>query len=62
MILKTITVQSNTTNFMCAVCVSERSGAQIALLVIIASLVLLAILNWSWKKYFKKNKDISTQK
>ena len=39
---------------MCAVCISDTSGGQTALLVIVLSFVLLGLLNLSWKKYFKK--------
>ena len=39
---------------MCAVCISETSGGQLALLTIIVSLTLLGLLNRSWKKNFKK--------
>ena len=62
MVLKTLTLQSDVINLMCAVCVSDRSGGQIALLIIVSSLVLLAVANWAWKKYFSNKKEISTQK
>ena len=39
---------------MCAVCISETSGGQMALLVIVVSFTLLGLLNRSWKKNFKK--------
>jgi len=39
---------------MCAVCISETSGGQMALLIIVVSLSLLGLLNRSWKKNFKK--------
>ncbi len=39
---------------MCAVCISETSGGQIALLTIVISLTLLGLLNRSWKKNFQK--------
>ena len=39
---------------MCAVCISETSGGQLALLTIIVLLTLLGLLNRSWKKNFKK--------
>ena len=39
---------------MCAVCISETSGGQNALLIIILSFILLGLLNSSWKQYFKK--------
>tara|TARA_Y100001970_G_scaffold208644_1_gene254292 strand:+ start:1943 stop:2107 length:165 start_codon:yes stop_codon:yes gene_type:complete len=38
---------------MCAVCISDTSGGQNALLIIVLSFILLGLLNSSWKKYFK---------
>ena len=43
-----------------AVCISETSGGQNALLVIVLSFVLLGLLNSSWKKYFKKGQKSSS--
>ena len=51
MILETLNSQIMS---LCAVCVSDRSGAQIALTIILMSFVVLGLANWSWKKYFKK--------
>ncbi len=62
MILKTLTLQPDAIISLCAVCVSDRSGGQIALLVIISSLIFLGIVNWAWKKYFKNTREISTEK
>ena len=62
MILKTLTLQPDAIISMCAVCISDRSGGQIALLIIVSSLIFLAIINWAWKKYFKNTKEISTEK
>ena len=62
MILKTLTLQPDAIISMCAVCISDRSGGQIALLIIVSSLIFLAITNWAWKKYFKNTKEISTEK
>ena len=62
MILKTLTLQPEAIVLMCAVCISDRSGGQIALLIIVSSLIFLAIANWAWKKYFKNTKEISTEK
>ena len=62
MILKTLTLQSDAIISMCAVCVSDRSGGQIALLIIVSSLIFLSIVNCAWKKYFKNTKEISTEK
>ena len=44
---------------MCAVCISETSGGQMALLIIVVSLSLLGLLNRSWKKNFKKEEKLS---
>ena len=44
---------------MCAVCISETSGGQMALLVIVISLSLLGLLSRSWKKNFKKETKLS---
>ena len=62
MILKTLTLQHDAIISMCAVCISDRSGGQIALLIIVSSLIFLAIANWTWKKYFKNTREISTKK
>ena len=45
---------------MCAVCISETSAGQMALLIIVASLALLGLLNRSWKKNFKKEEKSSS--
>ena len=44
---------------MCAVCISETSGGQMALLIIVVPLSLLGLLNRSWKKNFKKEVKLS---
>ena len=44
---------------MCAVCISETSGGQNALLIIVVSFILLGLLNSSWKKYFKEGQKSS---
>ena len=44
---------------MCAVCISETSGGQMALLIIVVSLSLLGLLKRSWKKNFKKEVKLS---
>ena len=62
MILQTLTFQPEKLVSLCAVCISDRNGAQIALLIIIASLVLLGGANWAWKKYFLNKKLRSQQK
>ncbi len=45
---------------LCAVCISDTSGGQIALFVILLSLVVLGLLNLTWKKYFKKGQKSSS--
>ena len=62
MILKTLTLQPDTITSMCAVCISDRSGGQIALLIIVSSLIFLGIANWAWKKYFKNTREFSSEK
>ena len=44
---------------LCVVCISERSGGHIALMIILLSFIVLGLLNWSWKKYFKKRQKSS---
>ena len=62
MILQTLTLQPEKVVYLCAVCVSDRSGGQIALLIIISSLALLGVANWVRKKYFLNKKLRSQQK
>ena len=45
---------------MCAVCISDTSGGQIALAIIVLSFVMLGLLNLTWKKYFKKDQKSSS--
>ena len=47
---------------LCAVCITDRNGGQIALLVIISSLIVLVAGNWAWKKYFSNKNQRSQQK
>ena len=62
MVLQTLTIQPDTLVSLCAVCISDNSGGKIALLIIISALILLAVANWGWKKYFTNRKEISIQK
>ena len=62
MMLQTLTFQPDTLVALCAVCISDNSGGKIALLIIISALILLAVANWGWKKYFTNRKEISIQK
>ena len=62
MILPDLTLQNEESIRMCAVCISDRSGGQIALLIIVSSLILLALGNWTWKKHFLNKKQRSQQK
>ena len=61
MILPELTLQNEELIRMCAVCISDRSGGQIALLIIVSSLILLGFANWAWKKYFTNKKEISQE-
>ena len=62
MILQTLTFQPDVLVSLCAVCISDNSGGKIALLIIVSALILLAVANWGWKKYFTYKEEISTQK
>ena len=62
MILQTLVFKPGKLDFLCAVCISDRNGGQIALLIIISSLVLLGVANLVWKKYFLNKKLRSQQK
>ena len=62
MILQTLTIQPEKLVSLCAVCISDRNGGQIALTIIISVLVLLGLGNWAWKKYFSSKKEISQEK
>jgi len=62
MILPDLTLQNEELIRMCAVCISDRSGGQIALLIIVSALILLALGNWTWKKHFLNKKQRSQQK
>ena len=62
MILQTLIHRPEKIVSLCAVCISDRNGGQIALLIIISSLVLLGIANWVWNKYFLNKKLRSQQK
>ena len=57
--MQTLIFKENTLNYLCTVCVSDNSGAKIALTIIMSSLVLLGLANWAWKKYFANKKEIS---
>tara|TARA_B110001454_G_C12362850_1_gene285032 strand:- start:264 stop:446 length:183 start_codon:yes stop_codon:yes gene_type:complete len=54
--------QPDAVNYLCAVCVSDNNGAKIALTIIISSLALLGLANWTWKKFFANKKEISYEK
>ena len=62
MISQTLIFQPEKLISLCAVCVSDRNGGQIALLIIISSLIVLAAGNWAWKKYFSNKNQRSQQK
>ena len=58
MTLKTLTLQPDAIISMCAVCISDRSGGQIALLIIVSSLVFLGIANYGIKPTFHNTKPL----
>ena len=62
MISETLIFQPEKILSLCAVCISDRNGGQIALLVIISSLIVLGVGNWAWKKYFSNKKEFSQEK
>ena len=62
MLPQTLIIQPEKIISLCAVCVSDRNGGQIALLIIISSLIVLAAGNWAWKKYFSNKNQRSQQK
>ena len=62
MIDKTLIFQPEKLISLCAVCISDRNGGQIALLIIISSLIVLFAGNWAWKKYFSNKNQRSQQK
>ena len=62
MISETLIFQTEKLIRLCAVCVSDRNGGQIALLIIIFSLIALFAGNWAWKKYFSNKNQRSQQK
>ncbi len=54
MILEAIKIQPDTLLSMCAVCVSDRSGGRIALLIIISSLIFFRCRKLGLEKIFQK--------
>ena len=60
--LPVLTLQNEKLISLCAVCISDRNGGQIALLIIISALILLGVGNWAWKKHFLNKKQRSQQK
>ena len=52
MFIQNLIFQPENVKLLCAVCISDRNGGQVALLIIISSLVLLGLANWGWNKYF----------
>jgi len=62
MIFQTLIFQPEKLISLCAVCISDRNGGQIALLIIISSLIVLGVGNWAWKKYFSNKNQRSQQK
>ena len=62
MLPQTLIIQPEKLISLCAVCITDRNGGQIALLIIISSLIVLAAGNWAWKKYFSNKNQRSQQK
>ncbi len=62
MILKTQAFSPNKVIQLCNGCVTDNNGGKIALTIIMSSLILLAIGNWAWKKYFSNKQEISQEK
>ena len=60
--LPVLALQNEKIVSLCAVCVSDRNGGQIALLIIVSTLILLGIGNWIWKKHLLNKKQRSQQK
>ena len=56
----TLDVLNSETVSLCSVCISDTSGGQIALFIILLSLLVLGLLNLTWKKYFKKGQKSSS--
>tara|TARA_B100000700_G_scaffold14284_1_gene14170 strand:- start:98 stop:286 length:189 start_codon:yes stop_codon:yes gene_type:complete len=62
MILNALSIEPNKVQYLCTVCVTDNNGGKIALTIIVSTLVLLALGNWAWKKYFSNKKEISQEK
>mgnify|MGYP001234152694 CR=1 FL=1 len=62
MILPVLSLEKQELISLCAVCISDRSGGQMALLIIISALILLGVGNWAWKKHLLNKKQRSQQK
>ena len=62
MILNNLAIQPNKVHYLCTVCVTDNNGGKIALTIIVSSLVLLALGNWAWKKYFSNKKEFFQEK
>ncbi len=60
--LPILSLQNEKILSLCAVCVSDRNGGQIALLIIVSTLILLGVGNWIWKKRLLNKKQRSQQK
>ena len=62
MILNALSIEPNKVQYLCTVCVTDNNGGKIALTIIVSTLVLLALGNWAWKKYFSNKKELSQEK
>tara|TARA_B100001123_G_C14950173_1_gene883332 strand:- start:81 stop:269 length:189 start_codon:yes stop_codon:yes gene_type:complete len=62
MILKNLTIQTDSVLQLCTVCVTGNNGGKIALAVIVSGLILLGVGNWAYKKYILNKKEFSQEK
>jgi len=56
--MKYLVFEPDSLSLLCAICVTDNNGGKIALTIIISSLALLGFVNWCWKKYFVKKKEV----
>ena len=57
MIWQTLIFEPDSTILLLHVGIDDKSsGGKIALLIIVFALILLAVANWAWKKYFLNKK------
>ena len=56
MIWQILTFQPESTILLLHIGVENKSGGKIAVLIIILTLILLGVANWTWKKYISNRK------